>query len=114
MNTKQDSDMTPSPTPAPKQKAVEELTETEIKQAFETLVSRKFTSENKRKLSNHKDLDRILKEYMDCCILLGYDINGNGVVKMIHSNNMQHDALCNLMHKVVMSHFGPMGGNSLE
>ena len=51
---------------------------------------------------------------MDCCIMLGYDINGNGVVKMIHNNNMQHDALCNLLHKVVMSQFGPMGGPSIE
>ena len=98
MSTKQDNGTPPSPTPAPKQKALEELSEKEIKQAFETLVSRKFTAENQRKLS----------------ILLGYDINGNGVVKMIHNNNMQHDALCNLLHKVVMSQFGPMGGPSIE
>jgi len=114
MSTKQDNGTPPSPTPAPKQKVLEELSEKEIKQAFETLVSRKFTAENQRKLSTHKELDRILKEYMDCCIMLGYDINGNGVVKMIHNNNMQHDALCNLLHKVVMSQFGPMGGPSIE
>ena len=56
MSTKQDNGTPPSPTPAPKQKALEELSEKEIKQAFETLVSRKFTAENQRKLSTHKQL----------------------------------------------------------
>ena len=54
---------------------------------------------------------------MDCCIILGYDVKGNGVVRVLQDNNLQNDALHHLLQKVVVSHLGPpglMGGNGLD
>ena len=43
---------------------------------------------------------------MECCIIMGYDVNGNGVVRMLQQNNLQQDALNNLLHKVVVNQLG--------
>ena len=75
------------------------------------------SKEQTEQANNYKELDRILKEYMECCIIMGYDVKGNGIVRIIHDNHLQNDALHHLLQKVVMSHLGPpgmMGGNSLE
>jgi hypothetical protein len=107
----------PSPTPLPDDNNIDNLTETEIKKAFESLVKRKFSKEQNQQANNYKELDRILKEYMECCIILGYDTKGNGIVRIIHDSHLQNDALHHLLQKVVISQVGPpgfMGGNSLE
>tara|TARA_R100001163_G_scaffold728_6_gene1110 strand:- start:13495 stop:13845 length:351 start_codon:yes stop_codon:yes gene_type:complete len=107
----------PAPTPLPDKNNVDDLSEKEIKRAFESLVKRKFSKEQTEQANNYKELDRILKEYMECCIIMGYDVKGNGIVRIIHDNHLQNDALHHLLQKVVMSHLGPpgmMGGNSLE
>ena len=63
----------PSPTPLPDKNNLENLSEKEIKRAFESLVKRKFSKEQTEQANNYKELDRILKEYMECCIIMGYD-----------------------------------------
>ena len=99
-------DNKPQPTPFNNKEELPDLSEKQIKKAFEKLVQKKLTHEQKTKFKSYEDLDRIIGEFMDCCIVLGYDTKGEGVVRMIHTNNMQHDALCNLLQKVVASQFG--------
>tara|TARA_Y100001951_G_C11192127_1_gene212164 strand:+ start:255 stop:617 length:363 start_codon:yes stop_codon:yes gene_type:complete len=103
----------PTPTPLPEgDEHMLNLSEQEIKQAFDSLLKQKYSNQEQKRVENFKDLDRILKEYMECCIIMGYDIHGNGVVRMLQQNNLQHDALNNLLHKVVCSQLGggPFGG----
>ena len=107
----------PAPTPLPDKNNTDNLSEKEIKHAFESLVKRKFSKEQNEQANHYKELDRILKEYMDCCIILGYDVKGNGVVRVLQDNNLQNAALHHLLQKVVVSHLGPpglMGGNGLD
>ncbi len=107
----------PTPTPLPDNEAhLLNLSEQEIKQAFDSLLKQKSTNHIPKRVENFRELDRILKEYMECCIIMGYDVNGNGVVRMLQDNNLQHDALNNLLHKVVVSQFGGgfNGGSHLD
>lgn len=103
----------PQPTPSNNKEESLNLSEKQIKKAFEKLVQKKLSEEQKTKFKSYEDLDRIIGEFMDCCIVMGYDTNGEGVVRMIHNNNMQHDALCNLLQKVVASQFGSGPFNSI-
>ena len=97
----------PTPTPLPdKEEHLLNLSEQEIKQAFDSLLKKKYSNQEQKRVDNFKELDRILKEYMECCIIMGYDVNGNGVVRMLQQNNLQQDALNNLLHKVVVNQLG--------
>ena len=97
----------PTPTPLPdKEEHLLNLSEQEIKQAFDSLLKQKYSNQELKRVDSFKELDRILKEYMECCIIMGYDVHGNGVVRMLQQNNLPQDALHNLLHKVVVSQLG--------
>ncbi len=107
----------PTSTPLPdKEEHMLNLSEQEIKQAFDSLLKQKYSNQEQKRVVNFKELDRILMEYMDCCIIMGYDVHGNGVVRMLQQSNLQHDALNNLLHKVVCSQFGGgfSGGSHID
>ena len=103
----------PQPTPTRQNdEGILDLNEAQVKKAFEHLVKRKLTVEQGEKLKNFNNLDRVLSEYMDCCIIMGYDTKGEGVVRFNCNNNLQHDALVNLLQKVYASQIGPAGHNN--
>ena len=55
----------PAPTPLPDKNKIDNLSEKEIKHAFESLVKRKFSKEQNEQANHYKELDRILKETIE-------------------------------------------------